>query len=177
MLHRHPNTPAHLFIDDAPYFITGAIYQKRKLLQNAALKQSLLDKIRANARHFGWMLEHWVILDNHYHLMLRSRRGEDLPELIRRLHGGTSHDIAEATQCTKPVWWNYWDYCPRNEADYYTRLNYLLYNPVKHGYISDLREYPYSSFPALLENLGREPLARQFSTYPEFRDLDVDDDF
>lgn len=44
MLHRHPNTPAHLFIDDAPYFITGAIYQKRKLLQNVALKQVLLDK-------------------------------------------------------------------------------------------------------------------------------------
>lgn len=89
MLHRHPNTPAHLFIDDAPYFITGAIYQKRKLLRNAALKQGLLDKIRANTRHFGWTLEHWVILDNHYHLMLRSRRGDDLPELMQRVHGGT----------------------------------------------------------------------------------------
>lgn len=107
-----------------------------------------------------------MILDNHYHLMLRSRRGEDLPELMRRMHGGTSHDIAEATRCAKPVWWNYWDYCPRDEADYYTRLNYLLYNPVKHGYVSDLREYPYSSFPALLEKLGREPLVKQFSSYP-----------
>lgn len=177
MLRRHPNTPAHLFLDDSPYFLTGATYQKRRLLQHTDLKQRLLDKIIATTRHFGWTLEHWVILDNHYHLMLRSRRGEDLTELMRQIHGGTSGDIAKATQCAKPVWYNFWDYCPRDDRDYYARLNYLLYNPIKHGYATDLKDYPHSSFHGLFQALGKERLAQQFRDYAEFRTLDVADDF
>ena len=66
MLHRHPHTPAHLALDDAPYFITGAIHQKRPLLREAALKQTLLDELQTRFEACGWRLEHWVILDNHY---------------------------------------------------------------------------------------------------------------
>jgi hypothetical protein len=32
MIKQHPNTPTHFFLDDTLYFITGAIYQRRKLL-------------------------------------------------------------------------------------------------------------------------------------------------
>jgi putative transposase len=177
MLRRHPHTPAHLALDDAPYFITGAIYGKQPLLQSDALKGMLLKEMRQCAEHFGWTLDHWVILDNHYHAILKSRRGADLPVLMRRLHGRTSPVIRKATACPPPIWWNYWDYCPRDECDYLVRLNYLLYNPVKHGCVADLKDYPHSSFHDLLGRLGREGLAERFRAHPEFRTLDVADDF
>ena len=167
----------HFKLETAPYFLTGAIYQKRKLLQDADLKQLLLDKIREKTSQFGWALEHWVILDNHYHLMLHSRHGKDLTAMMRQIHGGTAGAIAAATRCQPPVWWNYWDYCPRDERDSTVRLNYLLYNPVKHGYVGGLKDYPQSSFHGLFEALGMERLARQFRDYPEFRTLDVEDGF
>jgi putative transposase len=137
-----------------------------------AVKHILLDEMRRSFSEYAWSLEHWVILDNHYHLMARSRCGADLPAVIHKLHGRNSHAIRAATACGLPVWWNYWDYCPRDEQDYYIRLNYLLYNPVKHGYASDLKQYPYSSFHGLFEALGKERLARQFHDYPAFRALD-----
>lgn len=62
----------------------------------------------------------------------------------------------------KTVWWNYWDYCPRNERDYYQHLNYMLYNPVKHGYVADLKDYKWSSFHALLDDLARKGLPNSF---------------
>ena len=176
MLHRHQNTPAHLYMDDTSYFITSAIYQKRPLLKTDALKRGLLDSIRSSMDVFGWTLEHWVILDNHYHIMAHSRYGVDLTELMRRLHGSSAHAIIAATHCEKPVWWNYWDYCPRDERDYLVHLNYLLYNPVKHGYVADLKEYPYSSFHNLMREMGKESLAKQFREYREFRALEVEDD-
>ncbi len=171
MLKYHPHTPVHVFLDDTAYFITGAIYQKRMLLRHADLKETLLTIIQKNFQDFGWQLEHWVILDNHYHLLGQSRKGKDLSEMFRRIHGGSSTLIREATGCELPVWWNFWDYCPRNERQYLTRMNYLFYNPAKHGYVTNLREYGFSSFHQAFAALGRERLARQFRECPDYKTL------
>jgi putative transposase len=177
MLRRHPHTPAHLLIDDAPYFITGAIYGRRRLLRDDGLKADLLLRMRRLFAACAWEFQHWVILDNHYHLLVKSRRGEDLPRIINQLHSRSASAIHQATACEFPVWWNYWDYCLRDEQDYHRHLNYLLYNPVKHGYVADLKDYAFSSFQALFAQMGREELARQFRATADFRSLDLPDDF
>ena len=76
----------------------------------------------------------------------------------------------------KPIWWNYWDYCPRNERDYYIRLNYLYNNPIKHGLVTNLLDYPYSSFHSFLKQHGRKDLIKQFREYPEYKSLQLDED-
>jgi hypothetical protein len=47
MLKKRAHTPAHLFVDNAAYFITSAIYQKRPLLRLEPIKQHLLATIKA----------------------------------------------------------------------------------------------------------------------------------
>lgn len=176
---KHQHTPAHLLLDDTPYFITAIIYQNRKLLAQAHLKQTLLELMQTYFTEFQWELHYWVILDNHYHILGQSRRGKDLSKLMRSIHSHSAQYIRQNTSAQKPIWWNYWDYCPRNEADYMTRCNYLLYNPIKHGYVTDLKAYPFSSFRHLYESIGRTELAAQFKAYPDYRHLvlsEVDDD-
>ncbi len=180
MLKRHKHTPAHLFLDNKAYFITGAIHQKRFLLAAPELKQKLMELIKRYFDHYNWQLHHWVILDNHYHLMGKSREGKDLTAMIQSIHRASAPMIVTATGCEKPVWWNYWDYCPRDEYDYWTRINYLLYNPVKHGYVTDLNDYPFSSFQKSFSEMGRGNLAKQFQKYSGYRNLvlkEADDDF
>lgn len=178
MLKRHPNTPVHLFLDDTPYFITGAIYQRRHLLTDQELKKQLLNLIEKNFQAVGWELNDWVILDNHYHLLGVSRKGLDLSRIIRGIHGASAGIIRQKTHCDLPVWWNYWDYCTRDDNDYYTKLNYLLTNPIKHGYVTNLNDYPFSSFEITLNNKGREAMTKQFRTYPKYQRLDeIYDDF
>jgi len=181
MLKKHPHTPAHLFVDDMPYFVTGAILDKRPLLRDVELKRLLWQKISAYFKTYHWELFHWVILDNHYHLMGKSRLGKYLSKIFKGIHGSTAHPIRLATGAQKPIWWNYWDYCPRNERDYYVRLNYLLWNPVKHGYVEKLEDYPYSSYQQLLRKQGEEAIAAQFRAYPEYKKCVLkeaeDDDF
>jgi putative transposase len=179
MLKKRKNTPAHLLLDDTPYFITAIIYQSRRLLAEPQLKETLLELIQTYFAKYNWELHHWVILDNHYHILGQSRRGEDLSNVMRSIHSHSAQYIRSATQAAKPIWWNYWDYCPRNEADYLTRLNYLLYNPIKHGYTTDLKNYPFSSFHQLYETKGRTELVHQFQMYPAYRTLvlsEVDDE-
>lgn len=176
MLKRHQSTPVHLLMDNAPYFITGSIYQKRPLLRLPELKQCLLEHIRKSFSKYDWKLYHWVILDNHYHLMAKSKNGKDLSKIVRTFHTYSAIEIRKATGCEKPVWFNYWDYCPRDEKDYMTRLNYLLYNPVKHGYVRDLKDYPFSSFHKIYVQKGRDNIVRQFKEYAGYRNLEIEED-
>ncbi|MDM8520619.1 transposase [Anaerolineales bacterium HSG6] len=177
--YRH--NPTHLFIDNTAYFITAAIYKKRPLLQNPHLKTMLLERIKLCFDKHGWELHHWVILDNHYHILGKSSRGKALSNITTDLHGFMGYHIKETTSATGRVWWNYWDYCPRNERDYMVRLNYLLNNPVKHGYVDNLYDYPYSSFHETVESQGADGLRQQFRDYSDYRSLVLreayDDDF
>jgi putative transposase len=176
MLKEHPHTPAHLFIDDTSYFITSAIYNKRRLLVNSELKSQLLTIIQESFQLLNWKLDAWVILDNHYHVIATSRKGTDLSKIMGRIHSYSGTLIRKVTHCELPVWWNYWDYCPRNEKDYFTRLNYLLMNPIKHGYVDNLNDYPFSSFHQLKNEVGRETCVKQFKTNPEYKQLVIEED-
>jgi putative transposase len=175
MLKRYKHRPAHLLLDKTSYFITGSIYQKRELL-NDQLKVQLIALLQQTFTEFCWTLEHWVVLNNHYHLMAISHKGTDLPTIIARVHYQSGQLIRKAHPSDLPVWWNYWDYCPRDEKDYFIRLNYLLNNPVKHGYTKNLTDYPFSSFHQHIEKVGRENLRRQFSKHNQYQSLILDED-
>ena len=154
-----------------PYFITGSTYNKRYLLANEEIKKLLHNKIYYYFNKYRWKLDHWVILDNHYHLLGISSIGTDLTNIIKGIHGSTASKICQIMNCSKPVWWNYWDYCPRNAREYNVRLNYLLWNPVKHGYVDDLKKYPFSSINKIFVKIGEEGLQKQLQKYQEFKNL------
>jgi len=45
------------------------------------------------------------------------------------------------------VWqWRFWDHIIRDQRDFNKHLDYIHYNPVKHGLVSSPLEYPHSSF-------------------------------
>lgn len=176
MLKKYLNNPAHLFVDNSAYFITAATYQKRPLLASAAIKEHLIKTIHESFAKQNWLLKDWVVLDNHYHLLAISDKGADLTKIITQIHTLSSQQICAAMKAEKPVWWNYWDYCPRNERDYYIRQNYLYNNPVKHGLVTHLLDYPYSSFHEAFNSQGREALIKQFRHYPEYKGLELAED-
>ncbi len=176
MLKKYKNNPAHLLLDNTAYFITASIYQKRNLLANPIIKERLITTIHAGFASKNWQLKEWVILDNHYHLLAISDKGSDLNKIMGKIHTQSAQYIHTETYAEKPIWWNYWDYCPRNERDYYIRLNYLYNNPVKHGLVSNLLDYPYSSFHTILKEQGQAALIKQFKEYPEYKDLQLTED-
>ena len=181
MLKQYRHNPTHLFIDNQVYFITAACYNKRHLLEKDSIKIFLLDTIRDLSNRVNWKFDNWVILKNHYHFSIKSHKGVDLSYLMGNVHRKTAKFIREQTGFSgKTVWWNYWDYCPRGEIDYFQHLNYMLYNPIKHGYVEDLKDYDWSSFQVLFDELGKNCLLQRFKHYgyKDLRlDFEDDDDF
>jgi putative transposase len=44
----------------------------------------------------------------------------------------------------------FWEHLIRDEADYQAHMDYLHFNPVKHGHVVRVRDWPYSTFHRLV---------------------------
>jgi putative transposase len=134
------------------------------------------DSLKRLVGRFNLALRAWVILDNHYHLLLRTTEGKGLTRFVGQLHGSTSRQLNlwEGVPGWQ-VWHNYWDTCIRSEGDLWTRFNYVHYNPVKHGYAERPDQWRFSSYANYLRTKGEEWLLDCWQRYPVVDFLRGDD--
>jgi putative transposase len=173
-LRRNPHHPPHWFADDTWYALTSCTYRRLTLLKSDDSKAFLRDKLEELAIHFGVTLAGWAILDNHYHLLAKLTEGKLLTPFVQRLHGSTSYEFNRRDGVTgRRVWQNYWDTCIRDEAGYWTRLNYIHHNPVKHGLVKEMGDYAFSSYGQYLKLRGEDWVADVMRAYPvrDFTDM------
>jgi putative transposase len=168
--------PPHVYLDDAWYIITSAVYRGQHLLRPAGHKDLVRDVLKTLVVEFKLTLAAWVILDNHSHILVKSHVGTDLSQFVKRWHGRTSFELNGRDNARgRQVWHNYWDSCIRTEADYWVRFNYIHYNPVKHGYVEQTEGWAYSSYRYYLERKGALWLADVVERYPVIDFTDVND--
>ena len=147
VIKKYEHAPAHWFIDDFYYFFTGTVYKHRCLLKSAEAKELFIKYLFQFIQKYHWELLEWVVLDNHYHFLAKIARSDDMPRFFNTLHKTSAFYLKKMLHIeVKPFWYQYWDRCIRNEKHYFETATYILYNPVKHGYVDDLNDYPYSSF-------------------------------
>ncbi len=170
--------PPHIYRDDTWYIITSSIYQNQCLLRTKGYKEFARDQLKTLVIHFGFRLTAWVILDNHYHILVKSRSGMDLSRFLARLHGRISFELnTRDGRRGRRVWHNYWDTCIRTQTDYWIRFNYIHHNPVKHGYTKRMENWPFSSYRYYLEHKGEGWLMDIFRQHPIVDFTDPNDSF
>lgn len=163
----YSHTPPHLYRPGAKYFITASIYGHKKLLDEQA-KEKLLSSLQQSCRNHGWTLDDWVFLDDHYHIMATApKKNMNLPAFIGEYHRFTAMFIKKINHgiVLPKIFQNYWDSCITYENSYYVRLNYIYYNPVKHGYVSVPEGYPWGSYHLRIRT-ERDYLDRLLKEYP-----------
>lgn len=153
----NPHHPPHYFEDDSIYFLTASTVRKQPFLRQPECKQMLRDNMMILRSLFSMRIDAWVILDNHYHLLVHSPGLGKVSRFIQRLHGKTAYEINKADNARgRQVWHNYWDSLIQNESDYWTRFNYIHLNPVKHGYVNASTKWEFSSFAEILSREGKD---------------------
>ncbi len=159
--------PPHVYLDNAWYFLTASTINHRPDLVAEEAKAYFRDTLRSVATRWKARLLAWVILDDHYHLLLRTKLGENLPQIVAQLHGSTSHWLNQTSDGpSRSRWRNYWDTCVRTEPDLWTRFNYIHHNPVKHGYVKKIEDWKYSSYGYYVRTKGAEWLQDCWERYP-----------
>ena len=142
------HNPPHLFIPNAKYFITVSTYNKKPFLKSSVAKEKLYDSLQIEFYKHKRIIEDWVILDNHYHLMVNAPSSPcTLPEIFKEAHRFTALWIKKNLNIDSiKIFHNYWDTCITYEKSYFGRLNYLWYNPVKHGYVDSPEKGKFGSY-------------------------------
>jgi Transposase and inactivated derivatives len=65
----------------------------------------------------------------------------------RRIASGERISRSRRRKGERGIWQRrYWEHVIRDERDYHRHLDYIHFNPVKHGYVRAVKDWPYSSF-------------------------------
>jgi len=102
------------------------------------------------ARDFGWRLEAWAVFSNHYHFVAHSPSdtadASSLSAMLKVLHVRTAGWLNRLDRAPgRQVWFNYRETRLTHQRSYFTRLNYVHQNPVKHGLVAVANQYAWCS--------------------------------
>jgi putative transposase len=114
------------------YIVTGSLLYKKRLLFDAERKALILRILLERTAHWGWELQAWSILENHYHFIGRAPENAlTLEKLIRQFHSKTAVELNKLDGTSgRKIWYNYWDTCITHETSYLARMHYVRLNPL-----------------------------------------------
>jgi putative transposase len=97
-----------------------------------------------------------VVLPDHLHCIWTLPPGDDdFPNrwkaikirFVRGIPWGERRSAVHVSHGERGIWQRrYWEHLIRDDGDYARHMDYLHYNPVKHGHTRVVSDWPYSSF-------------------------------
>lgn len=107
-----------------------------------------------------------VVLPDHLHCLWTLPPGDtDFSTRWNLIKGGFSRGIdkrerisaSRAKRGERGIWQRrFWEHLIRDETDFQRHMDYIHWNPVKHGWVRAVADWPYSSFHRLVR-LGTYP--------------------
>ncbi len=127
--------------------VTAGTYRKEPLFRSPDRLTFLCETLLELAPTYGWTLQAWAVLANHYHFVaLSPPKANSLRALIRHLHSLTAREVNRRDQTPgRRVWFEYWDSHLTYQKSYLARLSYIHRNAMHHGLIRTPAEYPWCS--------------------------------
>jgi putative transposase len=93
----------------------------------------------------------WVILPDHFHCIIDCR-DKNISNIMHNFKITFSRNYRDMYAPGK-VWQDrFWDHIMRNQEDMNRHLDYIHYNPVKHGLVNDPFLYENSSLKKFYQN-------------------------
>lgn len=105
-----------------------------------------------------------VILPDHFHMILKPQKIDEFSVIIgsikRRFTKAIDEQFKDADismsklkRKEKGVWQRrFYEHIIRDEKDLHAHLDYIHYNPVKHGYVKNVQEWSFSSFEKFVQS-------------------------
>ena len=150
----------------ATYFFTVVSRNRQNILCDTAIRTALRNGIQRVRKNFPFAIDAWVLLPDHLHCIWTlpdedgdfSRRWAMIKRFVTQKCGTAVAAVSASDKSRRArgeggIWQRrFWEHQIRNERDYETHMHYIHYNPVKHGLVKNVRDWPYSTFHRYVEN-------------------------
>jgi putative transposase len=134
-------------IEGATYFLTCCIHRQRPLLRRVGLAD-LIVELYGETRDRGEIALHaYVIMPEHYHIVLTLRKEKSISALVRRIHSlFWRRGVQWLPANVGRVWQRrFYDHVVRSDADWQECVAYVHANPVTARLTDDPLAYEWSS--------------------------------
>jgi len=148
------------------YFFTVVTFGRQPILTDERVMIALGEGIREVRQSLPFAIGAWVLLPDHLHTIWTLPENDDnfasRWAVIKRI---VSKRCASLEGIMGPVsdsrskrgegsFWQrrFWEHCIRDELDLQRHLDYIHWNPVKHGYVKRVIDWPYSTFHRFVKN-------------------------
>ena len=148
------------WVQGGTYFFTVNLLERRRrlLVERVDL---LRDVVRATQAVRPFVLLAWVILPDHLHCIWRlpdgdadnsNRWAQIKAGFSRRLPATERRSAYRLSRRERGIWQRrYWEHLVRDPDDLRHHVDYIHFNPVKHGHVDRAADWPHSSFRAWVE--------------------------
>ena len=146
-----------VFTPGATWFFTVAAARRGPLLTDPRVISAFGTAMREVRQALPFSMPAWVILPDHLHVIWTLPEGDtDYPRrwsIIKRRTSQLADLPPMARSCSmvarreSGLWQRrYWEYLIRDSDDLHRHVDYIHFNPVRHGHVDAPVSWPYSSF-------------------------------
>ena len=142
------------YVEGGSYFFTVNIAER-----NRRLLVEHIDLLRNTIRHVQtrhpFHIDAIVVMPNHLHSIFTLPSGDaDYPTRWMLIKAGFSRQLpkterinpSRSSKGERGIWQRrFWEHTIQDENDFIRHVDYIHYNPVKHGYVSRAVDWPHSS--------------------------------
>ncbi len=158
-----------VLIPGGTYFFTVVTYERKNLLidqKERDLLRTVWDDV--GSRH-PFEIIAYCILPNHFHMIMDlpesdshfSMRIREIKRLFSMKYPGERPNTLSVSRLKRKessVWQRrFWEHAVRNEDDLKHHVEYIHFNPVKHGLVDRVCDWKSSSFHLYVNNGSYEP--------------------
>jgi putative transposase len=142
------------FLPGGMYFITATLFDRRShvLVDHVG---ALRAAIRVTRRRYPFGIDAMVVLPDHLHMLMTLPDGDaDFSIRLSFIKRRFTHDVVSAgmplvrhANGEAALWQRrFWEHTIRNESDLERHVDYIHFNPVRHGLVQRVSDWPHSSF-------------------------------
>ncbi|HKV11106.1 MAG TPA: transposase [Thermoanaerobaculia bacterium] len=176
------------YIPGGTFFFTVVTEQRARFLCTESARTCLRTVLQECRKRWPFKIDAFVLLHDHLHAIWTlpekdtdySKRWGWIKKEFSKLwlaNGGNEQVISRSRRRRKRygVWQRgFWEHAVISEHDFARHFDYIHYNPVKHGIVSSVRDWPFSSFHRWVELGVYSPGWGAHEDGPlEFPDLDT----
>lgn len=146
-LHQGEHRFEHWYVDNQVYFITARCRDQFPAFDTEDARRIFWDRFDHHSGTFGFVP--WVtsLMNNHYHTLGYLYVGNNLKQLMQRLHGSVAKRVNDLLPERRENFWRdrkgeeYFDGCIRDEEQCRRAYRYTLTQAERHRIKTDYREY------------------------------------
>ncbi len=153
-----------IYIRGGCYFFTVVTEQRQPIFSDATQVEILREAFKRVKQNYAFTIDAMVALPDHLHCIWTLPESDNNYAIRWRLVKTwfTKHcnqdlrlvqNQTKARRQEQALWQHrYWEHAIRDEDDFQHHVEYIHYNPVKHGYVASAVDWPYSSLQRYIKN-------------------------